>query len=129
MTILEDELASVQNQLAIIRLLELPKHLPFEKQVDSYERNEIAHGEKDEDMERKKATQTDPGLDFYERAYVDTIIPHIMGATSKQNWCYLTGFWLVAKHVKAAHSCPNRFRISVWRRGGFRRFLLRLTIG
>ncbi|QKX53729.1 uncharacterized protein TRUGW13939_00809 [Talaromyces rugulosus] len=71
------------------------------------------HGGKDEDMERKKATQTEPGADFYERAYVDTIIYCIAGATSKQTWWHLTGGWLVAKHVKAAYLVPK----SLSRRG------------
>jgi hypothetical protein len=83
----------------------------------------------------KKTTQTEPGADFYERAYVDTIIYCIAGATSKQTWWHLTGGWLVAKHVKAAYLVPK----SLSRRGlaylfgaeeGIRRFLqIQLTIG
>ncbi|CRG84156.1 hypothetical protein PISL3812_01479 [Talaromyces islandicus] len=48
---LENEMArmraegeTTRNQMAIIRSSELLKYLPFEKQVDSYVRNELVHG-------------------------------------------------------------------------------------
>lgn len=41
---LKNKIASMENEMAIIHSSELLKHLPFEKRVNTHERNEFVHG-------------------------------------------------------------------------------------
>lgn len=90
----------------------------------------------DEELENKRSRQNEPEIDFYERAYVDTIGPRITAACGKMSktvfnhgrfrqevmhaydavkydkrvklvWCHLAGEWLPAENVKAAHLVPR----------------------
>jgi hypothetical protein len=83
----------------------------------------------------KKNRFHEPDLSFFERAYTDSIVPRVMGASAKQRknhfrqdkfksdllkyygavkgigsgkaaWCHLTGWW-DSKFVKAAHLVPK----------------------
>lgn len=116
-------------------LLEHLNRLTTEKRLLK-KQSRLIRDDLDEEVEHKKARQTEPGVEFYERAYLDSIIPRIMGATNKQQkssfntarfrnavlnaynavkeestlkyaWCHLAGLWEVAENVKAAHLVPK----------------------
>lgn len=95
-----------------------------------------------EDMEEevenagKKSRKDEPAIDFYERAYAETILPRVIGASAKQRkqsfkpsifkqnvleaynafssecglktaWCHLSREWIDSDDVKAAHLMPK----------------------
>ncbi|CRG90141.1 Pc12g04220 [Talaromyces islandicus] len=129
------DLDSAEYQALSHPLLEHLSRLTTEKQLLK-KQSKLIRDDLGEEVERKKARQTEPGVDFYERAYLDSIIPRIMGATNKQEkssfnnarfrdavlnaynavthngpvklaWCHLAGVWEDAKKVKAAHLVPK----------------------
>ncbi|KAF3385932.1 hypothetical protein DPV78_012543 [Talaromyces pinophilus] len=89
-----------------------------------------------EEVDLKKPRLDGPEVDFYERAYMNTIIPRVMGASAKQTksnfngkrfrnavleaynasdpgngdpvaWCHISHDWYATKLVKAAHLVPK----------------------
>jgi hypothetical protein len=88
----------------------------------------------DEIVKRQRNDNNEPGIDFLERAYADTIVPRVMGSVSKQKkqkkfnqsafrkavlkyysagdeekgvaYCHLLG-WEPKERVKAAHLVPK----------------------
>lgn len=116
-------------------LLEHLNRLTTEKRLLK-KQSRLIRDDLDEEVEHKKTRQAEPGVEFYERAYLDSIIPRIMGATNKQQkssfntaqfrnavleaynavknegplklaWCHLAGVWEPAGNVKAAHLVPK----------------------
>ncbi|OJJ50661.1 hypothetical protein ASPZODRAFT_162606 [Penicilliopsis zonata CBS 506.65] len=88
----------------------------------------------EEQVEVKKHRSHEPGQDFFERAYAETIVPRVMAARAKQKhqpfdqsafkksvysyygieeledhsaWCHVLGGWYPCRSVKAAHLVPK----------------------
>jgi hypothetical protein len=89
-----------------------------------------------EEVDSKKLRFDEPGIDFYERAYANSIVPRVMGASAKQTksnfdtkrfrddllkaynafdpgsgvpkaWCHISHVWYPKSQVKAAHLVPK----------------------
>ncbi|CRG92559.1 Pc12g04220 [Talaromyces islandicus] len=89
-----------------------------------------------EELDTKKPRFDEPDVDFYERAYMSSIIPRVMGASAKQSkstfdskrfkdgvlkaynaidasgdvkkaWCHVSHYWYKRSAVKAAHLVPK----------------------
>jgi hypothetical protein len=89
-----------------------------------------------EEVELKKPRFDEPGVDFYERAYMNAIVPRVMGASAKQTksnfdtqrfrnsvlqaynavdlendihmaYCHVSHRWYGKNRVKAAHLVPK----------------------
>lgn len=87
-----------------------------------------------EEIDSKKPRFDKPGVEFYERVYMNSIVPRVMGASAKQTksnfnpkpfrsavlkaynasnsttdgaWCHVSHDWYDKKLVKAAHLVPK----------------------
>lgn len=129
----------------------------FQRELESVV-NQIAHKVRDlgtlsgskhvieQDMEEdienegcKRLRDHEPGADFLERAYANSLIPRVMRASTKQlkekftkhdravfrenvlnyygafdediAWCHITGYWLPKELIKAAHLVPKSLTV------------------
>ena len=112
-----DEFAGISSELRVLKRQRKLLEEDLEEETSIAKRQRLAHDE--------------PDITFLERAYTDSIVPRVMGASAKQKkskfnqsafrkdvidfyqaghgdqvFCHLTGWWY-AKMVKAAHLVPK----------------------